>query len=114
MAESTSVTYGSTDDVQAAEMHKFLRADIIDDSTASQSSMDSSTTAVDDEGVYIYWLYLLVAILLEVTGTTSMKLSDGLTKLAPTVLIYVYYGLAFTVFPLSLKRIDLSTAYAIW
>ena len=51
---------------------------------------------------------------LEVGGTTAMKLSDGLTKVLPTIMIYVAYGLSFVVFPLALKRIDLSTAYAIW
>jgi len=29
------------------------------------------------------WLYLILAILLEVTGTTCMKLSEGFTKLCP-------------------------------
>ena len=43
-----------------------------------------------------------------------MKLSDGLTKLIPTIMIYVAYVLSFIFFPLALKRIDLSTAYAIW
>jgi small multidrug resistance pump len=29
-------------------------------------------------------------------------------------MIYIFYGLAFSVFPLSLKRLELSTAYAVW
>ena len=43
-----------------------------------------------------------------------MKLSDGFANLIPSILIYVFYGLSFVLFPLSLKGIELSTAYAIW
>lgn len=65
-------------------------------------------------GMWKYWVLLILAILLEVAGTTAMKLSDGLTKLIPSVSIYVLYGVSFVLFPLSLKGIQLSTAYAIW
>ncbi|HDT6622487.1 TPA: QacE family quaternary ammonium compound efflux SMR transporter, partial [Bacillus paranthracis] len=37
------------------------------------------------------WIYLCLAILFEVAGTTAMKLSDGLTKLVPSILIFVFY-----------------------
>jgi len=60
------------------------------------------------------WLYLLSAIILEVAGTTSMKLSDGLTKLVPSVLIFVFYGFAILALTLALKKIDISVAYAVW
>ncbi len=60
------------------------------------------------------WLYLAVAIVLEIAGTTSMKLSDGLTKLVPSILIFVFYGFSFLVFTIAIKKIDLSVAYAIW
>lgn len=61
-----------------------------------------------------YWLYLLAAIVLEVAGTTSMKLSAGFSKLIPAVLIFVFYGLSFGVLTLALKRIEIGVAYAIW
>lgn len=60
------------------------------------------------------WFYLMVAIVLEVGGTTSMKLADGFTKLVPSVLIFVFYGASFVALTLALKKIDLSIAYAIW
>jgi small multidrug resistance pump len=60
------------------------------------------------------WLYLGLAIALEVCGTTSMKLSEGFSKLTPSVLIFVFYALSFTAFVFALKRIDLSIAYATW
>jgi small multidrug resistance pump len=60
------------------------------------------------------WLYLMVAILLEVCGTTCMKLSHGFTRWAPSVLLFVFYALAFAAVTLAVKRIEISTAYAIW
>jgi small multidrug resistance pump len=60
------------------------------------------------------WLYLGLAVALEVCGTTSMKLSEGFSKLTPSILIFVFYGLSFTAFIFALKRIDLSIAYATW
>ncbi len=61
-----------------------------------------------------HWLYLACAILLEVMGTTSMKLSQGFTRVLPSVLIFIFYGASFAVFTLALKKIDISIAYAIW
>lgn len=61
-----------------------------------------------------HWFYLILAILLEVAGTTSMKLSNGFSRLIPSLLIFVFYGLSFAGLTLALKRIDVSIAYAIW
>jgi small multidrug resistance pump len=60
------------------------------------------------------WLYLVAAIVLEVCGTTCMKLSHGFTRWTPSVLLFVFYGLAFTAVTLAIKQIEISVAYAIW
>jgi small multidrug resistance pump len=60
------------------------------------------------------WLLLTAAILLEVAGTTSMKISAGFTRLVPSVLIFVFYAASFTVLTLALRKLDISIAYAIW
>jgi len=60
------------------------------------------------------WLFLTLAIVLEVCGTTCMKLSEGFSRLIPSILIFVFYGFSFAAFTLALKRIDLSFAYAVW
>ena len=60
------------------------------------------------------WIYLMCAIVLEVVGTTCMKLSQGFTKLLPSVLLFVFYGLSFIALTLCIKRIDVSIAYAVW
>jgi small multidrug resistance pump len=62
----------------------------------------------------INWIYLIAAILFEVSGTTCMKLSQGFTKTVPSVLIFIFYGLCFTFLTLSLKRLEVSVAYSVW
>lgn len=61
-----------------------------------------------------YNLLLLLAIGFEVCGTTCMKLSQGFSKLLPSILIFVFYGISFFFFTLALKGLDVSIAYAIW
>ena len=60
------------------------------------------------------WIFLGIAILLETTGTTCMKLSEGFSKLVPSVLLFIFYGLSFALLTVVMKRINLSIAYAIW
>jgi small multidrug resistance pump len=60
------------------------------------------------------WVYLVVAILLEVSGTTSMKLSRGFAELWPSVAVFVFYGLSMVFLTLAINRIDISIAYATW
>ncbi|MCC7078116.1 MAG: multidrug efflux SMR transporter [Acidimicrobiia bacterium] len=60
------------------------------------------------------WLYLILAILCEVTATTALKLSDGFSKLGPSVVTLVGYLLAFLLLALALRELDVGVAYAIW
>ncbi|MEH1888850.1 MAG: multidrug efflux SMR transporter [Nostoc sp.] len=60
------------------------------------------------------WIYLIAAILFEVSGTTCMKLSQGFTRILPSVLIFVFYGLCFTFLTFALKRLEVSVAYSVW
>lgn len=60
------------------------------------------------------WLALAGAIVLEVSGTISMKLSNGFTKLIPSILIFVFYAASFAVLTLALKKIDIGVAYSVW
>ncbi len=61
-----------------------------------------------------HWLILTGAIVLELAGTTSMKLSEGFTKAVPSVLIFVFYAASFVALTLALKKIEISVAYAVW
>lgn len=60
------------------------------------------------------WCLLAASILLEVCGTTCMKLSAGFSRFWPSLLIFVFYGLSFAAFTFALKRLDLSLSYPIW
>ena len=62
----------------------------------------------------MYYLYLAIAIVLEVTGSSLLGLSDGFTKPVPTVASLVLYGICFYAFAKALQGIDLGVAYATW
>ncbi|HEY9077242.1 MAG TPA: multidrug efflux SMR transporter [Anaerolineaceae bacterium] len=60
------------------------------------------------------WLLLLVAIIFEVSGTTSMKLSRGFTRPIPTITMFLFYGVGLILMNIVLKRIDVGVVYAVW
>ncbi|ROQ90896.1 DMT family transporter [Desulfosoma caldarium] len=60
------------------------------------------------------WLFLVAAILAEVIATSSLKASVGFTKLWPSVIVVLGYGLAFYFLSLALRTIPVGIAYAIW
>ena len=62
----------------------------------------------------MHWLYLTLAILSEVAGTTCMKLSAGFTRSTPSFLMWLFYAVCFYFLTLALKKVDVSVAYAIW
>jgi small multidrug resistance pump len=59
-------------------------------------------------------ILLLYAILAEVAGTTLLKLSQGLTKLVPSLLLIPCYAVSFLFLSLVLKRLDVGLVYAVW
>jgi small multidrug resistance pump len=62
----------------------------------------------------MHWVYLVLAILFEICGTTSMKASQGFTRPVPSYLVFLFYGLSLVFLTLALNKIDVSVAYAIW
>jgi small multidrug resistance pump len=62
----------------------------------------------------LHWLALCGAIVLEIAGTVSMKLSHGFTRTLPSVMLFVFYALSFALMTIAVKRIDVSVSYAIW
>jgi small multidrug resistance pump len=60
------------------------------------------------------WLLFFFAIVGEVVGTTSLKLSNGFTRFWPSVFVIVGYALSFYLFALTLKVIPVGIGYAIW
>ncbi len=60
------------------------------------------------------YAYLALAIVAEVIATSCLKWSEGFTKLWPSVVTVVGYGIAFYFLSLTLRTIPTGIAYAIW
>jgi small multidrug resistance pump len=60
------------------------------------------------------WILLFTAILFEVAGITSMKLSRGFSEPLASIAVPVFYVFSALAVIVALKRLELSTAYAIW
>lgn len=60
------------------------------------------------------WLFLGIAIVAEVAATSSLKASEGFTKLWPSLFVVMGYAVAFYFLSLTLKVIPLGISYAIW
>ena len=60
------------------------------------------------------YLFLGLAILFEVLGSSMIKISDGFTKTIPVIVMLAAYIVCFYFLSLTLKTIPLGTAYAIW
>ncbi|MFE6685325.1 DMT family transporter [Streptomyces sp. NPDC090442] len=60
------------------------------------------------------YVTLAGAILSEILATTSMKYSEGFSKLWPSLGTALGYVLAFALLAQTLKTMSMGTAYAIW
>ncbi len=60
------------------------------------------------------WVYLVVAVCGEVLGTTALKSSEGFSRLAPSLIVVIGYGIAFYFLSLTLDKIPVGISYALW
>lgn len=60
------------------------------------------------------YVYLAIAIVAEVIATNAIKLSEEFTRVGPSIIVVVGYGVAFYFLSLVLKTIPVGVAYAIW
>lgn len=60
------------------------------------------------------WLFLIIAIMGEVTATSALKLSEGFTRPILSIIVVAGYAIAFYFLSLTLKAIPIGIAYAIW
>lgn len=60
------------------------------------------------------WLILILAGIFEVVWAYSMKMSEGFTKLTPSVITIVFMILSVVLLAYSMKTLPLGTAYTIW
>ncbi|MFW6719219.1 DMT family transporter [Streptomyces sp. MAR4 CNY-716] len=61
------------------------------------------------------YVLLIGAILSEVTATVSLRLSEGFSKILPSIVVVIGYITAITLLSLVLKRgMSIGIAYGIW
>jgi len=60
------------------------------------------------------YIFLSIAILAEILGTSLLKSTDGFTKPGPTAVVLCSYGIAFWMLSLTLKTMSVAIVYAIW
>ncbi|WP_412479805.1 DMT family transporter [Azonexus sp. IMCC34839] len=61
-----------------------------------------------------HWLILGIAIISEVIATSALKASEGFTRLLPSAIVVVGYGIAFYCLSLVLRTLPVGIVYAIW
>ncbi len=60
------------------------------------------------------WMFLLVAGLLEIVWSFTMKLSQGFTRATPTAITILAMVASFALLSISMKTLPLGTAYTVW
>jgi small multidrug resistance pump len=60
------------------------------------------------------WWLLAAAIVFEICGTVCMRLSDGFSRVTPSVLIFVFYAASFALNTFVIRVLGLSVVYAVW
>jgi small multidrug resistance pump len=60
------------------------------------------------------YVYLALAIVAEVIGTSALKATAGFTRVVPSAIVVIGYGVAFYFLALALETIPVGIAYAIW
>jgi small multidrug resistance pump len=62
----------------------------------------------------VSWLILFFAIVFEVAGTLTLKFTEGMTRLWPTLLMFAFYLVSLFGLSVAVSRIPVGTAYAVW
>ena len=60
------------------------------------------------------WIILVFAGLFEIVWAYSMKLSEGFSKLTPSIFTIVFMVLSFVLLAYAMRTLPLGTAYTIW
>ncbi len=60
------------------------------------------------------WIILLCAIVFEVSGTLTLKFTNGMTRVGPTVLMFAFYLCSLFGLSRAVTTIPVGTAYAVW
>lgn len=61
-----------------------------------------------------HWILLTIAVIAEVAGSASMRLSEGFTRWVPVVAVCVLYLIAFWLEALVMRTLGLAVTYSVW
>ncbi|WP_336931254.1 multidrug efflux SMR transporter [Acinetobacter tandoii] len=60
------------------------------------------------------WIVLIFAGIFEIVWAYSMKLSEGFTRIGPSIITLVFMILSFALLAYAMRTLPLGTAYTIW
>jgi len=60
------------------------------------------------------YVFLAIAIVAEVIGTSALKASEGFSRTGPSIVTVIAYGAAFYCLSITLRTVPVGVAYAIW
>src|ERR1700692_5000107 len=60
------------------------------------------------------YVLLAVAIVAEVVATSALRASEGFSRLMPSVIVVICYGISFFLLSLTLKLLPVGIVYAVW
>ena len=60
------------------------------------------------------WVFLIFAGIFEIVWAYSMKMSEGFTKLTPSIITLFFMILSFGLLAYAMRTLPLGTAYTIW
>ena len=64
--------------------------------------------------IFMTYVYLALAIVAEVAGTTLLKATEEFTRLVPTTFLVIFYLISFWLMTLALRELPLGVVYAVW
>lgn len=62
----------------------------------------------------MYWISLFIAGILEIVWAVGLKMTEGFSKLLPSVVTVAGIIASFFFLAIAMKKLPLSIAYAIW
>lgn len=60
------------------------------------------------------WIVLIFAGIFEIVWAYSMKLSEGFTRIGPSIITLIFMILSFALLAYAMRTLPLGTAYTIW
>jgi small multidrug resistance pump len=61
-----------------------------------------------------HYIFLIFAIIAETIGTTALQASQQFTRLWPSVIVVIAYGVSFYLLALALRYMPVGVVYAMW